>query len=124
FTGRTMEQEVGKGWIENFHPDDLKQCQSTYMAAFHKRENFRMEYRMKRFDGQWRWMLETASPLYSAEGEFTGYIGSCIDINERKEMEASLRQSEERFSSFMNHLAGAAWMKDLKGRYIYVNKTT
>ncbi|HSY32653.1 MAG TPA: PAS domain-containing protein [Verrucomicrobiae bacterium] len=83
FTGRTMEQEVGSGWTEGVHPDDVQGCFDVFLPAFHARRPFRMEYRLKRADGEYRWVIESGIPRY-AGGEFAGYIGSNIDITDLK----------------------------------------
>jgi len=91
FRGRTMEQEYGNGWSEGVHPDDFDRCLEIYMGSFNKQESFEMEYRLKRFDGAYRWVLDKGAPLYGNNGEFTGYIGSCIDVTERVEAQESLQ---------------------------------
>lgn len=87
FTGRTMEQESGNGWAEGVHPDDLNACIETYVNAFDARQDFRMEYRLKRHDGQYRWLVDKGVPRYLSDGTFAGYIGSCMDIDEVLETE-------------------------------------
>jgi PAS domain S-box-containing protein len=87
FTGRTMEQECGNGWAEGVHPDDLGRCLETYVQSFDARKNFRMEYRLRRRDGEYRWLLDNGVPRFGSSGEFLGYIGSCIDITEMKRAE-------------------------------------
>lgn len=84
FTGRTLEQEMGNGWAEGVHPDDFQRCLETYVTAFDTRQPFKMEYRLRRFDGKYRWILDIGTPRLTLEGEFFGYIGSCFDITERK----------------------------------------
>jgi len=83
FTGRTMEQEVGTGWTAGVHPDDLQGCFDVFLPAFDARKPFRMEYRLRRADGEYRWVIESGIPRY-AGGEFAGYIGSNIDITDLK----------------------------------------
>jgi two-component system, chemotaxis family, CheB/CheR fusion protein len=92
FTGKKLEQEVGDGWTEGIHPDDFERCTHTYESAFDAREAFAMEYRLRRYDGMYRWVLDNGVPQFSLEGEFLGYIGSCIDIHDAKELESKLRQ--------------------------------
>jgi PAS domain S-box-containing protein len=96
FTGRTIEQEMGNGWLEAVHPDDLQHCLDTYVTAFDARQQFQMEYRLRRFDGVYRWFLDTGIPRFTLEGDFLGYIGSCIDITDRFQAEVALRESESR----------------------------
>jgi len=87
FTGRTMEQELGKGWIEGLHPDDRQPHMEIYHKSFGARQPFEMDYRLKRHDGEYRWLVDRGIPLFDQDGEFSGYIGGCIDITERKEAE-------------------------------------
>ena len=95
FTGRTMEQEIGDGWRESVHPDDLKNCLETFAQEFDGRQKIKMEYRLRRHDGEYRWLLDQSVPNYRGK-EFIGYIGSCIDITERKHNEEELTESLER----------------------------
>ncbi|MBK9334663.1 MAG: PAS domain S-box protein [Ignavibacteria bacterium] len=90
FTGRKPEQEIGNGWAEGVHKADLKKCLDTYFNAFTNREEFEMEYRLKSNNGDYLWILEKGIPRYEGD-DFTGYIGSCIDINERKKNENFLK---------------------------------
>ena len=92
FTGRTMQQELGDGWTQGVHPDDLPACLNIYSTSFDSRTDFEMEYRLRRFDGQYRWLVDYGTPRFTAAGTFCGYIGSCIDITERKISEMSLRE--------------------------------
>jgi PAS domain S-box-containing protein len=91
FTGRTEAQERGDGWAEGIHTDDRARCLGTYRSALAAREPFRMEYRLRRADGVYRWMLDTGVPRWAPGGAFAGFIGSCIDITERQESEERLR---------------------------------
>ena len=91
FTGRTMEQELGNGWMEGIHPDDYDQVLETYNTAFDKREPFSMEYRLRRADGEPVWVIDNGDPRFLLDGTFAGYIGSCFDISERKEAEERTR---------------------------------
>ncbi|MDQ4136743.1 MAG: PAS domain S-box protein [Pseudomonadota bacterium] len=93
FTGRTLEQELGNGWTEGVHQDDLQHCLSVYTGSFDARRDFSMDYRLRRHDGEYRWVLDHGRPYYRANGEFAGYFGSCIDITERKLGEERLKEA-------------------------------
>jgi PAS domain S-box-containing protein len=95
FTGRTMAEELGDGWTLGVHPANLDGCLQMYSAAFDRREPFRMEYRLRRADGAYRWVIDTGTPRFSAAGKFLGYIGSCVDITDRKESEAAVVEAHE-----------------------------
>lgn len=92
FTGRTLAQELGTGWTEGIHPDDLERCLYTYTTSSDARQEFKMEYRLRRFDGEYRWLLDIGVPRFTPDGNFLGYIGSCIDIGDRKQAEAEMQQ--------------------------------
>ena len=94
FTGRTMEEEFGNGWAEGVHPGDLQSCHNIYVSAFDKRETFSMDYRLRRHDGEYRWIQDDGCPRYDLNGSFIGYIGYCLDITERKLMEEELQQAK------------------------------
>src|SRR6266513_3169146 len=102
FTGRSLEQEMGNGWAEGVHPDDLQSCLKTYVEAFDARKPFVMQYRLRRHDGEYRWISDNAVPRYDAQKNFAGYIGSCIDITELLSKDEALRESEERMSLAMD----------------------
>lgn len=95
FTGRTMEQEIGDGWAENVHPEDLDRCYKTYMEAFDTQQSFDMEYRLRRYDGHYRWILDMGRPFKDLDGNFGGYLGSCYDITESKEAAGTLQRAKE-----------------------------
>lgn len=85
WTGRTMEEELGLGWADGVHADDYDRCVATYAAAFDRREPFEMEYRLRRHDGEYRWILDRGVPFLDDDGRFAGFIGSCIDVHEAAE---------------------------------------
>jgi PAS domain S-box-containing protein len=91
FTGRTLDQEAGMGWSEGVHPADRDSCLSTYATAFSAREPFELEYRLRNHAGEYCWVLDRGTPILHADGSFDGYIGSCIDISERKRANESLQ---------------------------------
>jgi PAS domain S-box-containing protein len=90
YTGRSMVQEVGNGWADGVHPDDLPHCLSTYLSAFRAREPFSMEYRLRRHDGEYRWILDNGRPFYR-DDYFAGYWGSCIDVTAHRDAERAQR---------------------------------
>jgi PAS domain S-box-containing protein len=97
FTGKTMEQEVGNGWADGVHKDDLQHCLNIYLTSFNARQDFRMEYRLRRHDGEYRWILDTGRPMFDPSDEFSGYIGSCIDITDLKEAQEKNQKLQEQF---------------------------
>jgi PAS domain S-box-containing protein len=113
FTGRTLEQEIDNGWIESLHPDDVQHCLETYQTAFAVQQECITEYRLRRFDGEYRWILDVGIPRFTPDGSFLGYIGSCIDISDRKQVEAEiskalarereLNQLKSHFVSMVSH---------------------
>jgi len=95
FTGRTLAQELGDGWAEGVHADDMARCLETYLTAFAARQRFEMEYRLRRHDGEYRWILDIGIPFETITGEFGGYIGYCFDVTDRRTAaETVLRQKQ------------------------------
>src|SRR5579864_5819314 len=100
FTGRSIGSELGNGWADGIHPEDFPRCMDTYARAFDRREEFRMEYRLRRYDGEYRWVLDIGVPRFKEDQSFIGYIGIGIDVTERK-------QSEETISGLSRRLIAA-----------------
>ena len=107
FTGRPLEKELGSGWAEGVHPDDMALCVETYTTHFDARQTFEMEYRLRRHDGEYRWVLDQGIPRFTPDGEFAGYIGACIDIADRKHGVEQLRASNERQRDLARRLLSA-----------------
>ncbi len=96
FTGRPLEGETGESWAEGIHPDDSSHLLAQYTAAFDHRESFHLEYRLRRFDGQYRWILDAGVPRFDPDGSFIGYVGSAIDITQHKLAESALSTISQR----------------------------
>ena len=84
FRGRTVEQELGNGWAEGLHPDDHDLCMETYLKSFSARQPYRLEYRLRRRDGEYRWVEDQGVPRFEEDGTFAGFIGSTMDVSTRK----------------------------------------
>ena len=96
FTGRSIEQELGNGWAEGVHPEDMQKCLEVYTEAFDARQPFVMQYRLRRSDGEYRWISDQGVARHDAQGGFAGYIGSCVDVTELMKKEEALHEFEER----------------------------
>jgi len=108
FTGRSMEQELGAGWIECMHPEDAARLEESVFSQMEARRPFRIEFRLRRADGEYRWLLSTGTPRFHEDHSFAGYIGSCIDITDRKQIESELRLAD----LTMNRMEDAVyWMR-------------
>ena len=116
FTGRTLEEELGNRWAEDVDREDIDRCVSTYENSFNARQPFTMEYRLRRSDGEYRWVLDTGTPRFAPDGAFLGYIGSCIDITERK-------LAEEKFRLVLDAAPNAMIMVDSAGVISFANAT-
>jgi PAS domain S-box-containing protein len=91
FTGQPIAEQLNDGWLRGVHSDDGQRCMETYLRAFHAREAFRMEYRLLRADGEYRWILDCGVPRYNPDHTFAGFIGSATDVNDSKKAEQTLR---------------------------------
>jgi len=100
FTGRPLEKELGEGWLEGVRSDDRDLYLNTYMAAFPERRPFQVEYRLRRADGQYRWVLDKGVPSFSPQGAFMGFLGTAVDVTERR----SAQQSAEQESAYLKLL--------------------
>jgi len=114
FTGRGIEQELGNGWVEGVHPEDRQRILDIYNRAFDARQRFMMAYRLRRFDGEYRWVLDTGAARFNAAGAFLGYIGSCVDITE-------IQRAEERFRLAVEASANAMVMTNLQDEIVMIN---
>jgi PAS domain S-box-containing protein len=121
FTGRTMEEEIGSGWAQGVHPDDLQRCLKTYTEAFDARQPFVMQYRLRRHDGEYRRISDDGVPRYDGQNNFVGYIGSCIDITELLKKEETLHEFEERIALAAEVAHLGAWELDITTNRIWVS---
>ena len=117
FTGRALEQELGDGWTQGVHPEDIARCLETYASSFDARREFSMEYRLRRSDGEYRWVLDHGVPRVEAAGAFLGYIGTATDVTE-------VKRGEEKFRLAVEASASAIVMTDSEGRIVLVNTRT
>jgi PAS domain S-box-containing protein len=122
FTGRSMEQEWGNGWADGVHPDDLQHCLDIYISHFDRREPFRMEYRLKRHDGEYRWVHDNGVPRFDADGAFLGYIGSCLDMTDRKLSEQKIAAQNLRYKTLLKSSTDGIHIIDLNGNIVDVNE--
>ncbi len=123
FTGRTLAQELGRGSRDGIHPDDLvPRFIAVYDAAYTARRGFQTEYRLRRADGQYRWVLETATPRFTASGDFEGYAGTAIDITERRQAEQVLRKERRFLRQVIDINPNFVFAKDREGRFTLVNQ--
>lgn len=95
FTGRTLEQELTRAWTDRVHPDDRQRCLDTYLEAFYSRQSFQMEHRLRRGDGQYRWVLHRGVPWGTEEGGRGGYLGSCVDVTDLRQCKGALQEQHD-----------------------------
>jgi len=107
FTGRPAERELGDGWAEGIHPDDMPRCLAIYASHFDAREPFEMVFRHRRHDGEYRWILDRGVPRFTSEGQFAGYVGACTDITERRRAEDGLQASRRELQMLAGQLIEA-----------------
>jgi PAS domain S-box-containing protein len=121
FTGRSFEQELGNGWAEGVHSNDLQQCLQTYTEAFDARKPFVMQYRLRRYDGEYRWISDEGVPRYDANGTFAGYIGSCVDVTKLLRQQKALSEFEERVALAAEAAHLGVWEFDTATERIWVS---
>jgi PAS domain S-box-containing protein len=122
FTGRSIEQELGNGWAEGVHPDDLEKCLQTYTQSFDRREQFRMEYRLRRHDGGYRWILDIGVPRFNKDRSFLGYIGIGVDVTDRKLASEREKRTLEMLDLVTEQMAAAVTRCSRDFQYVWANQ--
>src|SRR5438477_4874462 len=120
FTGRPLDAELGEGWMDAVHPDDRPSCAAAYASAFDALEPFEIEFRLRRRDGDYRWLLGKGVPLLF-EGELSGFVGSCLDITDRLLAEREARRREQEFKRLAENIPDVIARIDRELRCLYVN---
>ena len=121
FTGRTFRQELGSGWTDGVHPDDLGKVVERFQQSFAAREPFEMEYRIRHRTGEYRRISDHAQPLYDNDGNFDGYLGISFDVSERDRAHAAVRESEVVFRSIFEDATVGMARTDPEGRFLLAN---
>ena len=119
FTGRDMEDELGDGLTQSVHPDDRDTCLKRFRESFVQRQSFSIEYRLRRHDGEYRWILDQGTPRHDADGLFTGYIGSCVDLTELRQAQADSRQRGETLERVFDVLQDMLFVLDRQGTFLH-----
>ena len=101
FTGRRPEQDLAMGWLENVHPEDRQSAEDAFRRASIGQQPFTLDFRVRRRDGEYRWMASSGAPKFSDVGRFEGYVGCVIDIDERKKLEQALKEADRRKDEFL-----------------------
>ncbi|WP_276370746.1 PAS domain-containing sensor histidine kinase [Chryseolinea sp. H1M3-3] len=119
FTGRQLEEELGTGWLTGVHPEDMEECIVNYNKACDARQPFEMEFRLRRHDGQYRWIRKVVKPTYLADHTFTGYVGSCNDIHDQRMMQEELELRVHQRTNDLNAALGREQeLNELKSRFV------
>ena len=122
FTGNNIYQEKGDGWLRGVHPADIQYCLESYKSAYENQEKFYTEYRLRRYDGQYRWIADNAIPRYDSRGNFIGFISACMDIDDEKKFSETLQESETRFRLLADFMPQFIWTSDTAGKLNYFNQ--
>ncbi|HWO57673.1 MAG TPA: PAS domain S-box protein [bacterium] len=123
FTGLAYDDLIGSGWVNAIHPDDRERVMHDYTEAFRAWKPYATTVRLRRHDGQWRWVHINGVPRFAPGGDFMGYIGSSQDVTEQHEVALALAESEERFRSVANLTPAVIWMTDVETHCVFVNQT-
>jgi PAS domain S-box-containing protein len=124
FTGKKLQDMKGLGWLSTLHPEDAPKFEKDFKYAFSKRIQIREEYRFKRADGEYRWMLAVGAPRFTPDGHFSGYFGTYTDFHDLKQAQLALQQSEERFRTLIDKSADAVQLVTPEGKILYSSDST
>jgi PAS domain S-box-containing protein len=121
FTGRSLESQLGNGWTQAVHPEDLNSCFEVFSNSCDLREKFTMQYRVRRHDGEYRWVRDVGVPRFNVDNSFAGFIGSCVDVTDYKNAQEALQESEDKLRLLLDSTAEAIYGIDLEGRCTFCN---
>ena len=128
FTGRTQSDELDQGWLDNLHPEDKTTIQAKLEEAFAQRRKYEHTYRLRRHDGQFRYVVDTGIPCYDLEGNFTGFTAAAIDItdgkkeDQQKNLDAALMESEKKLQQSLENVNFLAISTDQDGVITFCNQ--
>lgn len=122
FTGRSQDQESGRGWIDGVHPDDLPRVQETYLRSHEHQRPFQLDFRVRHHSGEYRWISTSAEPVQDEDGRFAGFLGTCLDLTERREMERSLAHSERMFEQLFEYNPDGVIVVDHEMKILTANR--
>ena len=122
FTGRSIEQELGDGWIDSVHPEDRERYLKTYSSSFDSKMPFELEYRLRRHDGVYRWVIARGTPRFHPSGGFAGFVGFCLDVTDRRIAMEAVRRSELRFRTLTEAIPQIVWNAGPDGALSYFNQ--
>jgi PAS domain S-box-containing protein len=123
FTGKKLEEMLGFGWLTTLHPDDAEKFERDFKHAFEKQIPISEEYRFRRADGEYRWMLAVGAPRFTPEGRFIGFFGTYTDFNELKEAQLAAAKSEERFRTLIENSTDAIQLVNAEGKILYTSES-
>lgn len=119
FTGRDLATECETFWLEDLHPQDRERCERIFDESFEARRPYSMEYRLLRHDGVYRWVHEQGKPRYDADQRFIGYVGSCLDVTDLREAEATARERDATLKQVFDVLKDMLFVVDAEGRFVF-----